>query len=130
MRCARFLEKIFQARPIIVRYASLSEVFIAAWKNFPRRLSALLAARYVAFSERLSTLVSALSRNDLFTVHRKARLMFVMFAMDSHVCEGVFGMTKPSSTHLNRIAILTVTKILLEMEHQKCISKTYAASCT
>ena len=77
---------LFQARSVTFHEASLSKVFIAAWENYPRRLFATLAMRCIDFSERLSAPGAASSRNNVFAVHRKGPLMFVMFVMDSNAC--------------------------------------------
>ena len=91
MRCVRTPRRIlFQARSAISHEASLTKVFIAAWKNYPRRLFATLAMRY-NFSERLSAPAAASSRNNMFTVDRKGLLMFVMLVIDSNACEEMFG---------------------------------------
>ena len=98
MRCVRTPRRIlFQARSVIFHEASLTKVFIAAWENYPRRLFATLAMRYSDFSERLSAPAAASSRNNVFAVHRKGLLMFVMFVMDSNTCEGVFGIKTNTS---------------------------------
>ena len=91
------LKILFQARPVIFHEASLTKVFIAAWENYPRRLFAMLAMRYSDFSERLSAPAAASSRNNVFAVHRKGLLMFVMFVMDSNACEGIFGIKTNTS---------------------------------
>ena len=92
MRCVGTPRRIlFQARYVTFHEASLTKVFIAAWENYPRRLFATLAMRYSDFSDRLSTPTAASSRNNVFAVHRKRLLTFVMFVMDSNACEGLFG---------------------------------------
>ena len=47
--------------------------------------------RYSDFSDRLSVPTAASPRNNMFAVHRKGLLTFVMFVMDSDACEGMFG---------------------------------------
>ena len=98
MRCVRTPRRIlFQARAVIFHEASLTKVFIAAWENYPRRLFATLATRYSHFSERLSAPAAASSRHNVFAVHRKGLLMFVMYVMDFNACEGVFGINTNTS---------------------------------
>ena len=98
MRCVGTPRRILiQARFVTFHEASVTKVFIAAWENYPRRLFATLAMRYSDFSERLSAPAAALSRNNVFAVHGKGLLMFVMFVMDYNACEGMFGIeTNPS----------------------------------
>ena len=97
MRCVRTPRRIlFQARSVTFHGASLTKVFIAAWENYPRRLFTALSMRYSDFSE-ISAPAAALSRNNVFAVHRKRLLMFVMFVMDSNACEGIFGIKTNTS---------------------------------
>ena len=92
MRCVGTPGRIsIQARFVTFHEASVTKVFIAARENYPRRLFATLAMRYSDFSERLSAPAAASSRSNVFAVHRRELLMFVMLVMDSDACEGMFG---------------------------------------
>ena len=98
MRCVGTPRRIFfQARSVTFHEAPLTKVFIAALKNYPRRLFATLAVQYSDFSERLSAPTAASSRNNVLEVHRKGLLMFVMFVLDSNSCKGMFGITANAS---------------------------------
>ena len=82
---------LFQAGSVTFHEASSTKVSTPAWENYPRWLFATLAKRYNDFYDRLSTPTAASSKNNVFAVHRKGLLMFVMFVMDSDACEGMFG---------------------------------------
>ena len=47
--------------------------------------------RYSDFSVRLLAPAAASSRTNVFAVHRKGIMVFVLFVMDSDACEGMFG---------------------------------------
>ena len=98
---------LFQSSSVTFHEASLTKVFTAAWKNYPRRLFATLAMRYSDFSERLSAPVAASSRNNVFVVQRKAFLIF-MFVMDSNACGGMFGINPRPCTPIFIILGLTL----------------------
>ena len=92
MRCIGTPRRIlFQARSVTFHDASLTKVFKAAWENYPKRVLATLAMRYSDFSARLLAPAAASSRSNVFAVHRKGLLVFVLFVMDSNACEGMFG---------------------------------------
>ena len=56
--------------------------------NYPKGPSAMIAMRYTAFSERLSTPTAGSSRINVFVVHRNGLMMFIMLEMDCSICEG------------------------------------------
>ena len=65
------------------------KVFIAAWKNCPRRPSSMRTIRYTAFSDVVNAEGSFIEKQGVCS-SLKGRLMFVMSVIDSNVCEGVF----------------------------------------
>ena len=76
-------------RPLLPRFAYLRGKIIPGGSSQSLRSD---------FSDRLSMPSAASSRNNVFAVHRKGLLMFVMFVMDSDACEGMFGI----QTNLSR----------------------------
>ena len=57
----------------------------------------MLAMRYSDFSDGSSTPTAVRSRNNVFVVHGKGLFVFVMFVIDSNVCEGMFGIKTNTS---------------------------------
>ena len=65
--------------------------------KLPQEALRTLAMRYSDFSDSLSMPAAAPSRNNVFAVHRKRLLTFVMFVMDYNASEWLFGTkTTPS----------------------------------